>query len=107
MFENEPEKKCSKQTVAVHLYIFLTQGCKCYANYMLQSPYFYIQWMCCIIELYSEALMTQTNEINCAFFIFIFLFPSWCKKKERRLLQMGMLVGQYILNTSPKVVVFA
>ena len=24
-----------------------------------------------------------------------------------RLLQMGMLVGQYILNTSPKVVVFA
>ena len=31
--ENEPEKKYSKQTVAVHLYIFLAQGRKCYANY--------------------------------------------------------------------------
>ena len=42
-------------------------------------------------------------------FFFIFLFVSWdtCTYKEMRLLQMGMLVGQYILNTSPKVVVFA
>ena len=40
--ENEAEKKYSTQTVAVHLYIFLAQGRKCYANYMLQSPYSYI-----------------------------------------------------------------
>ena len=105
--ENEPEKKYSTQSVAVHLYIFLAQGRKCYANYMLQSPYSYIHCTWCIIELYSEALMTQTNDINCMFFFFIFLFLSWCKKKEKRLLQMEMLVGQYILNTSPKVIVFA
>ena len=100
-------KKYSKQTVAVHLYLFSAQGCKCYANYMLQSPYSYIHCTWCIIELYSEALMTQTNDINCMFFFFIFLFLSWCKKKEKRLLQMEMLVGQYILNTSPEVIVFA
>ena len=105
--ENEPEKKYSKQTVAVHLYIFLAQGCKYHAHYMLQSPYCCIHCTWCIIELYSEALMAQTNEINCTFFFSLFSFLSWCKKKEMILLQMGMLVGQYILNTSPKVVVFA
>lgn len=45
--------------------------------------------------------MTQTNEINCTFFfsLLFFLFVSWgtWRYKERRLLQVGMLVGQYTL----------
>ena len=75
-------KKYSKQTVAVDLYIFLAQGCKYHAHYMLQSPYCYIHCTWCIIELYSEALMTQTNEINCTFFsLFSCFFPDVRRRK--------------------------